>query len=363
MSKTLTVDARELSQELAWITRAMRAKQYTPALSAVHISALVGALQLRRADFELWAQTSVYVDGGGQASVLVDPVKLASVLKGERGDVDIDITDTGLTVTVGGRTTTLRSSANLDDYPQWPVFVEGDTGAAILSTEEVARGLTSVGEDPGLPNLTGVRFEDRVMVSTNRIRLTRVNYTGCGKPMAALIPATALRTFTRGEEFVTIESGKLGADGAEGGMVHVHSGQRSIIARVLDGEFPKWRQLVPDPEAATVRVVLRRDDLLPAIGADDHDVTLTITGEATMRVVDADRDGDVQVEQQVRLVGTQRADEVPFTVRLKAANLRACLKGSSAVCTLEATTPHKPVVLRALSDAEFHLIMPIKIPA
>ena len=363
---TLTVDARELAHELAWVAKHARPSNGVPALAAVHVSAVVGALQLRRTDYELFAESSVYADGGGQAAILVDPAKLSTLLKGERGDADITIGDTELAVTLGKRTVKLRSAANLDDYPQWPVFVEGDTGAAILSTDEVARALTSAGEDPTLPQLTGVRFEDRVMVTTDRLRLTRINYTGCGKPITALVPGAALRAFTRGDELVTVEHGKLGGstenDVKEGGMVHIFSGPRSIIARVLDAQFPQWRQIIPDTETATVHVVLRRDDLLAAIGADDHQITLTITADG-VKVVDADRDGDMQIEQQVSLVGVMRGDELPFTVRLSAKLLKECLKGSSATLHFEATTPHKPVVLRALTDNELHLIMPIKIPA
>jgi DNA polymerase III sliding clamp (beta) subunit (PCNA family) len=361
-NNTLTVDARELAGELAWIAKhSGPSRGASPALSAVHVSALVGALQLRRTDYAVFAESSVYADGGGQAAILVDPAKLGKVLKGERGDAALTLGDTELAVTLGGRTVKLRAAAALDDYPQWPVFVEGDTGAAILSTEEVARSLTSAGEDSTLPQLTGVRFEDCAMVSTDRFRLTRINYNGCGKPMAALVPAAALRAFTRGDELVTVEHGSL-AGSAD--VVHIFSGQRSIIAGVLNHEFPKWRQLLPDTEAATVHVVLQRDNLLTAIaGTDDgHHITLTVTAEG-IKVVDADRDGDMRGEQQVPLVGVMRGDGLPFTVRLSAKLLKECLKGTSAVLHFEATTPHKAVLLRALTDNELHMIMPLKIPA
>jgi hypothetical protein len=364
MSKTLTVNSRELVAELAWMARVGH-RQSLAALNAVHVSALVGALQLRRTDFEIFAESTLYADGGGQASILLDPTKLTGVLKGERGPVGIDIGEDALTVRVGGRTITLRSAASLDDYPAWTTFVRDKTGAALLSPGEIARALTSVSDDDLFPNLTAVRFEDRVMVSTDRFKLSRINYTGAGLPMTALVPAAALRAFTRGDELVTVDRGKLGEDGVEGGLVHIFSGQRSIIARLLDAEesFPKWRLLVPEAETATVRVVIRRDELLGAIGADDHHITLTITGDG-IGVIDADPDGDVEVQQQVSLISYQRGDGLPFTVRVAAKNLKACLRGVAAgVVHLEATAPSKPVVLRALNDKELHLIMPIRIPA
>jgi DNA polymerase III sliding clamp (beta) subunit (PCNA family) len=362
-NRTLSIDAKQLAQELAWTARTCRHNGHSPALTAVHISAVVGALRLRRTDYQLFAESNLRTQGGGQANILIDPTKLNTVLKGANGPADIDISDTEMAVTLDGRTVKLRSAGNLDDYPEWPTFIVGDYGAAILTTDELARALTSIGEDPALPMLTGVRFEDRVMVSTDRLRLTRINYAGAGMPVTALIPGAALRAFTRGDELVIIDVGQLGADGAPSGVTQVVQGQRSIIARVLKHDFPKWRQLIPDTESATVRVVIRRDELLEALSADDHQITLTITADG-IKVLDKDRDGDMSAEQDVPLFSVSLGDGLPFTVGLRAKFLKAALKAVGAgLVHFEASNPHKPVALRALNDKELHLIMPIRMPA
>lgn len=363
MSKPIKVDSALLATELAWLTKSKTRTSYaTPALQAVQVSTVVGALRLRRTDYDLFRESVLPAGGGGQASVLVDPVKLLGLLKGAFGFALVDVTDTGLSITVNGRTIKLRAAGEDGDYPDWPVFIPGDAGAAIVTGDQLARALTSVGEDDTLPMLTGVRLEDGMMVSTDRFRLTRVAYTAHGKPISALVPGAVLRAFTRSADLVVIDHGRLGADGVEGGAVHVSSGDRSIIARVLDAEFPKWRQLIPAEDEMALVALIRRDELLGAIGTGD-DVTLTVRPESIL-VCSIDRNGDVEVEQQIDVVSLIRGGEdLPFTVRINRRNLGGCLKGIQAgAVRFMASAPTKPVLLQGMGDNDLHLVMPIRIP-
>lgn len=358
--KPIKVDPAALAAELAWLTKST-GRSVTPALSAVRVNAVVGALQLRRTDYTLFRETSVPAEGGGQASILIDPVKLRDVLKRAQGFALVEITKTGLSIEVDGRSVTLKAAADLDDYPAWPVFVPGGAGAAIVTGDQLARALTSVGTDDSLPMLTGVRFEDGNMLSTDRFRLTRVAYTTHGVPLQTLVPGEALAPFTRAAELVTIDGGTLGGDGVADGMVHIATEQRSIIARTLDHEFPKWRHLIPNEDDLKVIAVLRRNDLLDAIETPG-DVTLTVDNSTTMRVTCTDRDTEVSQRVDYSLIRAD-VDDLPFTVRLNRKNLGGCLKGiGSGAVRLSATKSDKPVLLQGVGDGELHLIMPIRMP-
>ena len=358
MTRSIKVNSALLAAELAWLTKTRDATRgVTPALQSVQISTVVGALRLRRTDYALFRESVLTAAGGGQASVLVNPVKLRELLKGAFGFALVDVTDTSLSITVDGRVIKLPASAPAEDYPQWPVFVPGDTGAAIVTAGQLARALTSAGDDDTLPFLTGVRFEDGFMVSTNRFRLSRVAYTVHGKPMAALVPGEALRAFTRSDELVVIDHSEDGAS------VHVSSGHRSIIAKVLDCEFPKWRQLIPSEDTLPLAAVIRRRQLLDAIGGGD-DVTLTVNRDSMLVCSTGRRDGDGEVEQRIDVLSLLRGDGLPFTVRIASKNLEACLKGmASGAVQFMASTPTRPVVLQGVGDDNLHLIMPIRTPA
>ena len=363
MSKPIKIDPALLATELAWLAKSKsKTRTYgAPALQAVQVSTLVGALRLRHTDLELYRESVLPAGGGGQASVLVDPAKLRELLKGAFGFALVDVTDTGLSITVDGRAIKLRAAAGGEDYPDWPVFVSGNTGAALVTARQLKRALTSVGDDDTLPMLKGVRFEDAMMVSTDRFRLSRIAYTAHGKPMGpVLVPGEALQAFTRSEDLITIDHGRIGD--VEGGAVQVSSGeQRSIIARVSDAEFPKWKQLIPAEDTVPLVAVIRRDQLLDAIGTGDN-VTLTVRPDSIL-VCSTDRDGDVEVEQQIDIVVLLRGDNLPFTVRMSRKNLGGCLKGIAAgALKFMATSATKPVVLQGVGDGDLHLVMPVRIP-
>ena len=113
-----------------------------------------------------------------------------------------------------------------------------------------------------------------------------------------------------------------------------------------------------------MRVVIKRDDLLKAVGPDDNYITLTLTADGTLTAVDSDPRGEMSVTQQMPVVKVLRGDGLPFTVRMQAKNLRGALKGiASGVLHFDALTPVKPVVLRGLSGDELHMIMPVRMPA
>ncbi|WP_017624926.1 DNA polymerase III subunit beta, partial [Nocardiopsis chromatogenes] len=110
------------------------------------------------------------------------------------------------------------------------------------------------GRDDPLPMLTGVRVEIEgstlTLASTDRYRLAVREITWSPEnpdvSAVALVPAKTLadtaKSLTSGAE-VTIALAT--GEGAEG-MIGFEGGGRRTTARLLDGEFPKYRALLPD---------------------------------------------------------------------------------------------------------------------
>lgn len=368
MSETMKVDAAVLAQEVAWLAKA-KASSFG-VLQAVHLATTTDGLCLRRTDYELFRESVLPTEGGVDDAVLVDPVKLSALLKRATGYATLEITDFesqsesgvqhGVVIEVGGRRITLRSAGDVDDFPDWPLFQPLEK-PAVLGAGQLARALTSVGNDDTLPMLTGVRFDDGVMASTDRFRLTAITYAEHG--FTALVPSSALRPFAAGADVVTVEYGKLAGmknPAADEMRVQVSTGGRSIIARVMDAEFPKWRQLIPTE--VSVAAMTSRAELLDALG-DEVQVTLQLRADNTMSVTSSGIHGDVSVEQEIVATVLDGGDELPFTIRLNTANLTDCVKGIvGGVLKLAATTSSRPLVLTGASDDEQHLVMPIRMP-
>jgi DNA polymerase-3 subunit beta len=371
MSDTMKIDAAMLAEEVAWLAKGKAASSAVCCLPPMHLATSPDGLCLRRTDLELFRETVLPTEGGVDAAVLVllDPVKLSALLRGAAGYATLEITDLGrpngvstgvVAIEVGGRRITLRSAGDVDDFPDWPLF-EAIGKPAVVGAGQLARALTSVGNDDTLPMLTGVRFDDGVMASTDRFRLTAITYAEHG--FTALVPNSALRPFAAGTDVVTVEHGKLvgiGVGVGHGGAVQVSSGGRSIISRLLDAEFPKWRQLIPTE--APVAAMISRTELLDALG-DGEQVTLQLRADDTMTVTSSDRDGEVSVQQQIVATILDGRGELPFTITLNTANLTGCVKGiTGGVLKFAASTPSRPLLLTGVGDDELHLVMPIRLP-
>jgi DNA polymerase-3 subunit beta len=344
MNRSLKVSADMLAAEAAWMAKLPSG--YDPLGKVVQVSAVLGALQLRRTDFDQYRESVIPAEGAGQFDVAVDATKLAEVLKGMRGMAVVDVEDKKLTVSVGGTTAALRAEDDVE-FPAWPMFTPTDA-PAVLRPAQVARVLVSVGTDDTLPALTSVAFDYGAMVTTDRFRLTRIVYADSG--FSTLVPGATLRAFARGKDMLTVEPGDT--------LVRLCSGGRSVIVTKPDTEFPKWRQLIPTD--APVSVLLRRDDLLAAVGGEQ--VTLTVYEDGTILVTSADDDGDLEVTREIsgQLI---RGDGLPFTVRLRSKYLTECLRnvGCGAV-RMEASSPTKPLLFQDVGKSDLHLIMPIRMP-
>lgn len=365
MSDTIKIDAAELAREAAWINKGKGAARYVPILQTAQVSTSSEGLRIRRSDYSVWREATVPADGSRDGAVVqVNLAQLAALTKGGKGDAFVTVADTGVTVTNGARTVTLPSAGEVDDFPQWPVFTPGDE-PAVMDAATLKRGLTSVGRDDTLPMLTGVRFEDGEMVTTDRFRMSRITYAESG--FTALVPREVLDLFTAGKDQVTVEHGNTGVlvhNSTE--WVRVSAGNRSAIAPVVDAEFPKYRQLIAGAdEGATVFAQFRRTDLLAAFDTRAHQVRLHLRGDGTMQVSTGPAtggDGVARVEQTIA-ASVSSHDEylLPFLIAANPAYLASILKGiASDIVEFTASKPARPMVFKA--GADYHLLMPVRLP-
>jgi len=120
----------------------------------------------------------------------------------------------------------------------------------------------AAGRDDTLPVLTGIRVEidgeDVTLAATDRYRLAvrtlRWKPVDPALQATALIPARTLaesaKSLTAGAE-VTLA---LAATGSGEGMLGLSGAARRTTTRLLDGEFPKYRSLLPDSASASASI-------------------------------------------------------------------------------------------------------------
>ena len=144
--------------------------------------------------------------------------------------------------------------------------IEGTTVQAVTAVtftvpalRELAAATVAAGKDDTLPTLTGVRVEWSKglvrFVTTDRYRLAVIEYahedTGCEHEGAVLVPAKELAAYVKGLPKTGRRSGgwervvMVPGDGEVTFTCDTADGTVSRTIRTLDGEFPKYRTLIP----------------------------------------------------------------------------------------------------------------------
>jgi DNA polymerase III subunit beta len=223
--------------------------------------------------------------------------------------------------------------------------IEGD-----VFIDMVRRVIPACAKTDTNPALSAVLFEptgDTLwMAATDRYRLAAVHsaWTPYGQCESALVPAWALERFTRSVSG-TVE---LGWDER---VVTLSSCNLQVTSRVMQGEFPKWRGLLP-PEPPTVQV--SAPDLLGALKRSqlaceqDSPVELTFTsGRLRVEAGYGNHAEDV-------LDATYQGDE--FQALFGVGRLVDGLAGCADTVLFRFTEPLKPVHMQA--DNYFYTVLP-----
>jgi DNA polymerase III subunit beta len=255
------VDREVLADAVAWAARTLPSRPSVPVLAGIRMEA-GDALNVSSFDYEVSAEVSLPVTTEEPGTVLVSGRLLAEITR-SLPDRPVEMAAEGSKVilTCGSATFTLLTMP-VEDYPTLPAMPPptGSVGSDIFAAA-VTQVAVAAGRDDTLPVLTGVRVEINgdiiTLAATDRYRLAvrelRWNPGQAGLAAAALVPARTLadtaRSLTSGAE-VSIALGLRARDGADAaaaeGMIGFEGGGRRTTTRLLDGEFPKFRSLLPD---------------------------------------------------------------------------------------------------------------------
>jgi DNA polymerase-3 subunit beta len=143
--------------------------------------------------------------------------------------------------------------------------------------------------------------------------------------------------------------------------VEFRFGDAQLTTRLIDGEFPNYRNLLPSSHPNTL--TLGREGLLEALrrvrilAQDSRVVRLTLGGDTVDLTVIAQDVGNASETVDAKYEGTEMV--VAFNPDFLAAGVEA-LDGDEV--TMSLNDPGKPVVLRAVgSDDYLYLLMPVRV--
>ena len=225
-----------------------------------------GRLKATGTDRDLTISAETAVDGPGEGVVVVPARLLADVVRSLEGQVALHQDRETLTVEAGRARFLLRTHAP-EDFPQ----VSGpDAPPVTLASKGLAEALLQVvraaSTEESRPVLQGVLLEATAhgarFVATDSYRLAIRDLDGLTGLLAedqkVVVPGRALaelqRLLSDGLEAVEVRLG--------GKEVRFDLGTARLTARLIEGEFPPYRQIVPVPADLPNRLVVGRDALL-----------------------------------------------------------------------------------------------------
>lgn len=258
-----SLDRDVLADAVAWVARTLPQRPPVPVLAGLLVEATGDGLRLSAFDYEVSARIEVPAEVAEPGSALVSGRLLADICRSlPSRPVEMASSDAKVLLTCGSARFTLLTLP-VDEYPALPEMpdaagtVPGDLFAHALSQVSVAAG-----RDDTLPVLTGIRVEidgERVtLAATDRYRLAVRELDWApqrsGVSAVALVPARALADTARTLSTAAAVTVSLSAESSSEGLVGFEGNGRRTTQRLLDGEFPKFRSLLPS-ESSSVAVV------------------------------------------------------------------------------------------------------------
>jgi len=385
------VERDVLADAAAWVARSLPARPPVPVLGGVLIDAGAGEdadrLTVSGFDYETSARVELDATIGDPGTLLVSGRLLADITRAlPNKPVDLVVDGARATINCGNSRFSLPTMP-VEDYPQLPAMPQraGAVDAAELAGA-VAQVAVAAGRDDTLPMLTGIRLEidgpRLTLAATDRFRLAvrELEWTpeDAGLTTAVLIPARTLADVAK----TLANAGPVElALSAGDGMLGITGGGRRATTRLLDAEFPRFRQLIPAEhtsaavvESAALVESIKRVQLVTDRVAQ---VRMEFSDDGLRLSAGGDEVGSAEEELPCELEGA------PLVIAFNPAYLLDALGAlHTSRARLTFTTPNRPALMRPVppppADAAegesapekgaeqesgyLHLLMPVRLP-
>jgi DNA polymerase-3 subunit beta len=372
------VERDSLADAVAWTAKSLPARPPVPVLAGVLLDVDNHRLTVSGFDYEVSSQMGIDVQAETAGRVLVSGRLLAEITRAlPNQPVQLEVSGPRAEITCGTARFTLPTMP-VEDYPTLP---DMPTVAGAVDSDDFASAVAQVavaaGRDDTLPVLTGVRIEMEgeklTMIATDRYRLALRDLTWrpgtADASMHALVPARTLsdtaKAMAAGKE-VTIA---LSQGGVGEGLIGFSGAGRRTTTRLLDGEFPKVRSLLPDTHAAQAKVstaamteVVKRVSL---VAERNTPIRLSFTDEVL--TIEAGGTDDARASESMDAAYEGDDLTIAFNPQFLLDGLGA-IDASTAV--LSFTAPNKPAVLTGQNDddtavssssAYSYVLMPVRV--
>lgn len=363
----LTVTQENLARALTAVGRVASTKTQLPILGNILLRTDNNRLLVAATNLEI--ATTQYIGAKvAKPGAITIPARLVSefISSLPKESVDLKVVNDNLHIK-SGRYSSIINGVIADDFPELPTINENASIQYSVKTEDfklaVSQTIITASNDSTRPVLTGVYWHSHegqlVLAATDGYRLAERTLVPTTSEVSAIIPTQTLqevlRTITDDGEEVDILFDET--------QVRFRINDAEIISRLIDGNFPDYRQLVPKksdtvvtiPKADFIRVTkiaglfARESGGSVTLTADEEKKTLSLhsiasqLGENTseaLAVVNGDGQVTLNSRYLTEALSVIEGEEVTFS-----------FSGKLAPCVIASTDK---------DTNYFHIIMPLK---
>jgi DNA polymerase-3 subunit beta len=359
----------DLLAQLSVVSRVASTRTANQALSGVLVTAEADGAELRATDTDVGLRVPLGATVEREGAVLL-PARLlldvARSLPGSEATLELRPAEQDVEVLSGTATFHIRT-LRAEDFPALPEL--GDDPVvkvpAVAFVETINRVARSASRDETRPILTGVLVSasgsELRMIATDSYRLS-VKETSLEVPLdgtfEATVPARALQELARIAQSADAEELSVSV---RANQIVFEVGGDVLSSRLIDGQFPNYRQLLPDAfeheltlASGELTEVVRRISLMAQKNAP---LRLRFSeGELTISAQTPDV-GEASQSMPLPFVGE------PFEIGFNPEFLRDGLESSEGGdLVLKLISPLRPGLIESADGSGFlYLIMPIRL--
>ncbi|MGI8426814.1 MAG: DNA polymerase III subunit beta [Actinomycetota bacterium] len=349
------------------VLRVVSPRATLPVLGGIRITAGESGVEFAASDLEMFI-TSTYDLAVSEQGAVVAPGRLFSeILRSlPGGKVSINGQDGQVRIEAGRSEFSMRGFP-VADFPQAPEVPGGEAFKVpgLDLGKALSRVVRAASTDESRPVLTGVLWILEAgmlkLVATDSYRLAIADVVVKEAPpdKQAIVPGRALTELSRhianaGDADVEVWLGD--------NQAVFKVGHTQLVTRLIEGEFPNWRNLIPDNYEN--RLLVNRDHFAGAVGR----VGLVAQANTPIKF---------HLEDEIQLTasesGVAEATEVleegkyegsPMVVAFNPKFFSDGLEGvDTEQALLEVIDPAKPALLKAEDDPSYtYLLMPVRLP-
>jgi DNA polymerase III subunit beta len=365
----ISLERDALFAQLQTVSRVASTRSAIQALSGIQLTVSSSGCELRATDMDVGLRVPLEADVAREGTVVLPARLIVDVVRSlpaEHVSLELRSAEQDVELVAGNATFHIRTLRG-DDFPPFPEpdpdsSVELPADAFVFTALKVAG---SASRDETRPVLTGILVSasdsELRMVATDSYRLS-VKETTLDTPLSSgfevNVPARALQELAR---LVSHDQDEPLSVSVRQNQVLFTLGRVVLSSRLIDGQFPNYRQLLP--EAFEHELRLGGSELTEVV----RRISLLAQKNAPLRLAFAE--GELTVSAQTPDVGEARESmPVAFTgepleIGFNPEFLRAGLEGiDQGDVLLKLISPLRPGLIESGDESRFrYLIMPIRL--